>query len=206
MPLYYKKDINSATKLYVWKVEEDYDLLFSSIELQPISIERLNKFSSTKRKIEFLATRKLLEVAGFKDADLSYRVDGAPILKNKFISISHTSIFVTIIISDKKVGVDIEKNRQQIFRISSKFVNKEEEVNFDISSLEVLSIIWNTKEAMFKLCDKSGIDFKKNMTVTNIDFKAKIIEAKLIFDDEIIKVRGKLDIFSNHTLVYLMIS
>jgi len=204
MPLYSKNKIDSSTFILIWKLEEDFDSLLSSVKLQPKSLNKLEEFSSMKRKIEFLATRRLLQEVGFSDLDLNYRDDGAPILINKFISISHSSEFVAVIISDKKVGIDIEKKRNQIFRISHKFVNENEKAKFDIDTLEVLSIIWNTKEAMFKLCDKSGIDFRENMNVSEIDFESKEVKSELIFGDEQIKMKGKLDIFENQTLVYLM--
>jgi len=204
MPLYSKNKIDSNTILLLWKIEENFDTLFSSVKLQSESLKKLEGFSSVKRKIEFLATRKLLEEVGLTDADLSYREDGAPIINGKYISISHTSDFVAIIVSDKKVGIDIERNRKQIFRIAHKFVNDEERQKFDTDSLETLSIIWNCKEAMFKLCDKTGIDFRENLNVTDINFDNKNVEAELIFANEKTKVNGKLDIFSSHTLVYLM--
>ena len=206
MPLYSKNKIVSSTNLLIWKIEEDFDSLFSSVFLTSESLERLEKFSSEKRKAEFLVTRKLLQEMGLSDSDLSYREDGAPLIKSGYISISHTSEFVAVIVSDKRVGLDIERNRQQIFRIAHKFVNADEEKLFDTSSLQVLSVIWNIKEAMFKLCDKTGIDFKKNLNVTNIDFTSNIVEGELIFGDQQFAVIGKLDIFDNHTLVYLTIN
>ena len=206
MPLYSKNKIVSNTDLLIWKIEEDFDSLFSSVFLTPESLKRLEKFSSEKRKIEFLTTRKLLQEIGLSDSDISYREDGAPVIKSGFISISHTSEFVAIIVGDKRVGVDVERNRQQIFRIAHKFVNSDEEKLFDTSSLEILSVIWNIKEAMFKLCDKTGIDFRKNLNVTNIDFTSNMVDGEIIFDNEQLAVSGKLDIFDNHTLVYLMIN
>ena len=205
MPLYFKNKIDSSTTLLVWKIEEDFQTLLSEVELKLSSTKRLDNFSSNKRKLEFLVTRKLLAEAGLTDYDLSYREDGAPLLKDGFISISHTSDFVVIVVSERKVGVDIEKNRQQIFRIAHKFINAEEKSRFDTDSLETLSVIWNCKEAMFKLCDRVGIDFRENLNVTQIDFDNKKVKAELIFGEDIKGVSGSLDIFSNHTLVYLMI-
>jgi phosphopantetheinyl transferase len=205
MPLYIKNKIDSSTLLLVWEIAEDLESLFSTVELKNDSIDKLEKFSSNKRKLEFLATRKLLAEAKLTDHDLSYREDGAPLLKDGFISISHTSNFVVIIVSDKRIGVDIEKNRQQIFRIAHKFINTEEAAKFNTDSLETLSVIWNCKEAMFKLCDKTGIDFRENLNVTEIDFNNKQVKAELIFEEGKKYVSGRLDIFANHTLVYLMI-
>ncbi len=205
MPLYNKHEIDNDTSLLIWKIDEEYDVLLSSVKLGKNSINRIEKFLSEKRKIEFLATRMLLQELDYSDLDLKYNNDGAPYLKDKFISISHTNEFAAIIISNKKVGIDVEKNRTQIFRIAHKFVNDEEKASFDTESLEVLSIIWNCKEAMFKLCDKTGIDFRKNLNITNINLGDRTINAELIFDDKKQALKGKIDIFNEHTLVYLMI-
>jgi len=204
MPLYSIKKIDSSTTLAIWKIEEDFDSLLSSVTLNSKSMERLEVFSSDKRKLEFLATRNLFTKLGLSDSEVTYRDDGAPIIKDGYISISHTSEFVAVIISGKRVGVDIERKRKQLFRITNKFINDNERSKFDVKSLEILSVIWNSKEAMFKLCRRQGIDFRQNMNVTGIDFETKDVVSELIFDDKMIQVKGKLDIFGNHTLVYLM--
>lgn len=204
MPVYKKNKIENDAILIVWKIEEDYNSLRSNMFLSNDSEKKIALFSSVKRRIEFLVVRKLLQEANYKDIDLSYNSDGAPLLKNSNITISHTSNYVAVIISNKRVGVDIEKNRKQLFRISHKFLNKNEKKTFDTNSLLVLSIIWNTKEAMFKLCEKSGIDFIENLNVTKIDFENKIVEGEMIFNGVLKKVSGSLDIFDNHTMVYLM--
>ncbi|MCK5781327.1 MAG: 4'-phosphopantetheinyl transferase superfamily protein [Flavobacteriales bacterium] len=188
----------------IWKIEESYDELFEDVKLSTDSLKKLNSFSSNNRKIEFLATRKLLEEMDYTDFDLSYNSDGAPKLKDRFISISHTKKYVSICISKLRVGIDIERKRSQIFRISHKFVNDKERVKFNIESIDELSVIWNSKEAMFKLCDRSGIDFKANLNVDSIDFSRKEVIAEMLFNDMSIKVEGFLDIFDDHTLVCLM--
>ena len=201
MPLYKKIRPNKNTSLLVWKVDEDFDTLISKVQLKDESFNKVEKFKSQKRKIEFLIVRILLEKIGFTDEELKYRDSGAPYLDNAFISISHSSDYVAVTTSDNKIGVDIEKNREQIFRIAHKFINNKEKEIFDTSDLETLSIIWNAKEAMFKLCDKVGIDFRKNINVNEIDIDKGLIEAELIFDKETKKVSGSIDIFDNHTLV-----
>ena len=206
MPLYSKKSIDKDTVLVVWEISEPFDELINQVDLNPLSKIRVDKFTSEKRKVEFVCSRIILQEMGYSDFDLTYREDGAPLLKGKYISISHTSEFVAVIVSGKKIGLDIEKNRKQIFRISHKFISAEEANMFDSTSIEILSIIWNCKEAMFKLCDKTGIDFIKNLHVTSISLESSSVEGKLIFDNEIKMVKGKIDIFSNHTLVYLMIN
>ncbi|MEN8138721.1 MAG: 4'-phosphopantetheinyl transferase superfamily protein [Bacteroidota bacterium] len=204
MPVYKKNIINNDSILLIWKIEEDYPALMNSLELSKESIDKIHSFSSDKRKVEFLSTRKLLREAGYSDTDLTYNSDGAPLLINSNISISHTRNYVAVFISSDRVGVDLERKREQLFRISHKFINKAEEKIFDTASLEMLSILWSCKEAMFKLCKRAGIDFKENLMVTKVDIENKILEGEILFDDLKTKVKGSLDIFDNHTLVYLM--
>ena len=204
MGLYSKKIINNSYTLLIWKIDESYDELLNGLVLRNESVERLEAYGSEQRKKEFLATRWLLKEMSLSDRDLDYNSDGAPLLKDKYISISHTSNYVAVFIGETRVGVDIERNRQQIFRIAHKFVNKEEKEKFDTTSLEILSILWNTKEALFKLCERTGIDFRKNMNVNKISLEDRIVESELVFEDKKIKIEGLLDIFDEHTLVCLM--
>jgi phosphopantetheinyl transferase len=203
MPLFKKINTDNNTHLLIWKIEESYNTLKSKIELKEDSKKKIEKFKSEKRKIEFLITRILLKELGFDDYDLKYKKSGAPYLHHSenFISISHSSEYVAVAVSNKKIGIDVEKNRNQIFRIIHKFINDKENKLFDSNNIEIVSIIWNAKEAMFKLCEKQGIDFKKNLIVTKIDIRKKNIKAELVFEDEIKKVSGQMDIFDNHTLV-----
>ena len=51
---------------------------------------------------------------------------GKPHLKDgKCISITHSFIFSGVIVSDKEVGIDIEKQREKISIIAKKFVDYE---------------------------------------------------------------------------------
>ena len=52
-----------------------------------------------------------------------------PNLKDgKNISISHSFDYSVIIVSDKIIGIDIEKQRDKIKRISSRFIGREKVV------------------------------------------------------------------------------
>ncbi len=58
--------------------------------------------------------------------DLFYDEFGKPHLKDdKYISITHSFNFSGIIVSENKVGIDIEKQRPIITKIASKFVGYE---------------------------------------------------------------------------------
>ncbi|MCK5824402.1 MAG: 4'-phosphopantetheinyl transferase superfamily protein [Ichthyobacteriaceae bacterium] len=190
--------VNSSTKLFYIEIITDLNMLYNSIVLSDESKIRLNSFSSDKRKLEFLNTRFLLKKAGYNDSDLKYKQNGAPFLKNAFISISHSKNYVAIILGDKKVGIDIELQRNQIFKIAHKFINEEEKKKFDTTLLQTLTIIWNAKEAMFKWCSKQNIDFRKNLNVTKIDLENSVIESEIIFDNQKIKLHGAIIILKNN--------
>ena len=71
----------------------------------------------------FMSIRHLMAEAGYVDHDLFYDELGKPHLKNgSNISITHSFNFTAIILSDRKVGIDIEKRRDKILKIANKFI------------------------------------------------------------------------------------
>ena len=58
--------------------------------------------------------------------DLDYNVNGKPELENRYISLSHSFDYSAVTVSDKKVGVDVEKFRSKISKISHKFISANE--------------------------------------------------------------------------------
>ena len=101
MPIYKSYSPNSCTSIKVWKISESYNELLSSIDLSKNTIEKLNKVQSDVGKREILSIRHLLNEFGFSDNDLYYDENGKPMLSNKQnISISHSKLFSSIIISD----------------------------------------------------------------------------------------------------------
>ena len=135
----------------IWKDSESLDEL---IKLTPqASCEHIN---SIKRKKEYLSIRFLLQ-AILPNSQISYNKHGGPELKNKNISISHSKGLSAIIISDKKVGVDIEKISNQTLRLSTKFILSG---RHEPLTKEKTTLIWCCKEAIYKLYVNRKINFK----------------------------------------------
>jgi 4'-phosphopantetheinyl transferase len=85
---------------------------------------------------------------------LFYDSYGKPHLKDgKHISITHSFEYSGVIISDKPVGIDIEKQRPKIEIIAKKFVNYE--FNYlngnSPNYMRKLTVIWCVKESLYKL-------------------------------------------------------
>ncbi len=166
MPLFKTIHANDHTTLFVWKIEESFDELFSNIYLRENSLNRVNKMKSELHQRGFISVRYLLKGAGYTDDDLFYTDDGKPHLKNgKHISITHSYTFAAIIISDTEVGIDMEKNREKIKCIAHKFVDLENDFLQDENLIEQLTIIWGAKECLFKIHPDGGLLFKQHLPI-----------------------------------------
>ena len=127
MPLYKSLDLNSQTIVKIWKISEPKEFFMNQIELKPESLERVNEMKSELHQRGFLSVRMLLSEFGYKDIDLVYDSFGKPHLKDgKHISITHSYNFSAVVVSSKKVGVDIEKQREKITKIATKFIGFED--------------------------------------------------------------------------------
>ena len=166
MPLYKTIQANNHTSILVWRIEESYDALFSSISLNKQSIQRIKSMKSELHQRAFISVRHLLKQAGYSDNDLFYTEDGKPHLKDgKRISITHSYTFSAIIISDTLVGIDMEKIREKIKRIAHKFVDTESEFLTEENYLEQLTIIWGAKESLYKIHPDGGLLFKQHLPI-----------------------------------------
>ena len=175
MPLLLKKEENNNTIL-VWEISEPLENLISLSSNIDCS-----HLKSDKRKKEFLACRILLNHFD-ENLKISYSENGSPNLNNhQYISVSHSGDLVCIIISDKKIGIDIEQISDKSLRLKEKFINSHHtKLNKEKSTL-----IWCIKESVFKFHEIGNVDFKKDVFVP-----------KFILEES-----GEIDIqFKNNTL------
>ena len=105
-------------------------------------------------------------------------------LENRYISLSHSFDYSAVTISDKKVGVDVEKFRLKISKISHKFISAKEINLIGDQSIENLTKVWTIKEAVYKAFGFSGIDFKKNIAIESINRRFTKAFVKINNDDE----------------------
>ena len=105
-------------------------------------------------------------------------------LNNKFISISHSFDYCGVIVSNVKVGLDIEKFRSKILNISKKFVSQSDLGLIKLNSIENVTKVWSIKEAVFKAFGHNKIDFKKNIIIKSVNEKFNKANV-LIFKNEI---------------------
>lgn len=181
MPLVYQHTINSNTKAGLWLIEEPEDFFLERVPLK-------RDVSHPHKRLQHLAGRYLLPTL-FEDFPLEEiliadtRKPFLPDEKYHF-SISHCGNYAAAIVSSKqRVGVDIEQPSDKILRISHKFLTLQEKMFLDeqmsaAQLLQLATLLWSTKESMFKWFGDGGVDFREHMRIENIEGNDE--EGKLI--------------------------
>ena len=193
MPLYKSLDLNSQTIVKIWKISESKDFFFEQMVLKPESLERVNGMKSELHQRGFLSVRMLLAEFGYTDNDLIYDSFGKPHLKNgKHISITHSYTFSAVVISSKQVGVDIEKQRDKITKIATKFIGYETSY-LDTNNpnlIQKLTWVWCVKESLYKLFATPGMVFKTHFLVLPFGTDSNSTTAWIVHDNLRLKYKA----------------
>ncbi len=205
MPLFKIINHSLSTQILVWKITESYQDLNIDVVLQPINQLRISEMKSEIHQRAFLSVRKLLQKINLTDEDLFYDNLGKPHLKSsQFISISHSHEFATIAISNQKIGIDIEMQRDKIIKIANKFsvekLSKKNEQNY----IRKLTVIWGAKEAIFKIKNEKGISYKNHIFVKPFNINQNQTQAELNFNSKLENFEINYYEIENYTLVYAL--
>jgi 4'-phosphopantetheinyl transferase EntD len=169
MPIIYNQIVYDDCQLGVWEMVESYDEMFNRIHFFEGEVEKLKNFKSTFRQIEWLTVRRLLREMRGEPTQIIYNDQRKPFLQNVDlnISISHSKSLTGIVLSrTKKLGLDLEYMTHNIEKVAHKFINNEEFITEQSDKRNLhLYIHWCAKEALYKLCDKQDINFRKNLTI-----------------------------------------
>lgn len=184
MPIFFEKEIDTFTRLGVWKIEEGEDFFVQkAIPHRPIP--------HPHKRLQHLAGRYLLQYL-FPDFPLSLiqiADTKKPYLEGEayHFSISHCGDFAAAIVSKiKRVGVDVEQITPKVARVQHKFVSEEEskQVNSEWSRVngernnirqdqkvlehKLLTLLWSCKESVFKWYGWGEVDFKEHIHIKSI--------------------------------------
>lgn len=187
MPLFKTININNDTTVFLWKITEDFNELFRQASLKDTSLTRLENMKSESHQKGFLSVRMLLQHCGYTDFDLIYNELGKPHLKdNKHISISHSFDFAAIALSNKSIGIDIEQVKAKVLRIAPRFMEMWHLENLSESDqMKKATVIWGTKEAIFKIKSEQGISFPDHIFEKEFSLHDKKCNAELHFNNSI---------------------
>lgn len=178
MPLLLIRKGAHNSRIAVWRVEESNDYFLQALQLTEAEQEAYAAMKPHRQR-EWLSSRFLLHrLAGDKQRHAILKdKHGKPYRENcpEYISLSHSRDFVAVILSEKPVGIDIQKKEDKITRIAHKFVNQLEDNRIpDSTAPDYYHAIWGAKESMYKAYGKKNLDFKKHMHVYPFQFLQSI--------------------------------
>ena len=172
MPFLKEFIINDKTKIKLWKV------MIGELNTKELNSDEKNLLKLKKNNIlreQFLATRKVLALEN-SDYKITYNNNGKPSLNSKYnISISHSHEIAAVAISDNsKIGLDVQLKENKIFNIQNKFLNKYEKSNIgDDPTVDILTMVWTSKESIYKAVGLKGISFSENIKIDKVIEKDK---------------------------------
>jgi len=170
--IFFQHSINESTKLGIWKIEEPESFFLQKVPLR-------QQVTHPYKRLQHLAGRLLLPelFEDFPLTEIMIADTRKPFLEDDVyhFSISHCGNFAAAIASGRqRVGVDIEFVTPRLKGIASKFLNADESRYLDkwqdISSLylEMITLVWSAKEAIFKWYGAGNVDFRKHMVLDGV--------------------------------------
>ena len=164
-----KTEILPDCHLGVWEITEDFDSLYSMVNLVAAEKAKLDSFKNISRKVEWLSVRALVKTMIGKDTRILYNSENKPFVRGNThnISISHSNNLTAVLIStDKRVGIDLEYMSGKIGKVANKFINDKEDITHDPEMEKFhLYLHWCAKEALYKILDKQDINFRDGITI-----------------------------------------
>ena len=201
MPFLKEFIINDKTKIKLWKV------MMGELNTKELNSDEKNLLELKKSNIlreQFLATRKLLATEN-SDYKITYDINGKPLLNSIYnISISHSHEIAALAISDNSnIGIDVQLKENKIFNIQNKFLNKYEKSNIgDDPTVDILTMVWTSKESIYKAVGLKGISFSKNIKIDKVIEKDKIGIGYYINGTEKVKFDLKFFYVDEYTICF----
>lgn len=167
MPLIVDRDIaTDSSRLSIWQVEESVEELLARAALREVDMVRYNAISTDSRRKEWLAARVMAWEN--RQIHIDYSSTGQPLPDNRVgnLSISHTENYVALLSSDQPCGVDIESLKRDATRLVGRFATHSEVEMMMLMFPENPAIaIWSAKEALYKLVQHEGAEFKSELVL-----------------------------------------
>lgn len=176
MPIVEK--INTKVGLLgIWKLSESATDLISEFNFSNKEEEEFCKNKVDKRKVEYLATRLLLQDLLNEKPEIQYHESGKPVLLNSVlnISISHSANFLVVLLSKNKIGIDVENTQRNIDKIANRFLHEKELKHLQEleNSHSAKILYWSAKEAIFKCTNKQYIQFNEQIFIPEFEIKSE---------------------------------
>lgn len=207
MPLFYQQYINQNTRLAIWKIEETEEYFSATVPIK-------KNITHPHKRLQHYAGRYLLRYLfpDFPYEEILIADTNKPYLEKEayHFSISHCGDYAAAIVSNEcHVGIDIEIPMEKILKIKHKFTNFKEDyfiapLNI-IEQIELTTLVWSTKESLFKWYGKKAIDFRSMLQVDLSTYKKSngIIMSKIKNQQEDIELMIQYIIFKELCLSFI---
>jgi phosphopantetheinyl transferase len=217
MPLHLVWNENIATRIAVWKIEEDEDFFLR--ELPPLSnAEEIEKNErKDKRRLEWLACRNLVHQIVDFQSEIYKDQHGKPQLEyarasesDWQISLSHSHGWAAAIVGRGDVGIDIQQVTPKMEKVIHRILSEKEiQTICGENILLQQHLFWGAKEALYKVYGLKNLDFRQHIFVKNVDIKANtegvffgFAEGEILKENYHKKFILKFQKFENHLLVW----
>lgn len=162
----------------IWKIEETEEFFKGNVPQH-------RDVTHPHKRLQHLAGRFLLQ---FLFPDFPYELIQIADTRKPFLpgeqyhfSISHCGDYAAAIVSRaSRVGIDIEIPVQKIIRIQDKFLSDEEKRSFltnqDTADCSITTILWSSKEAVFKWYGNGEVDFRRHIQLIRMQKGFPVID------------------------------
>ncbi|HKI89468.1 MAG TPA: 4'-phosphopantetheinyl transferase superfamily protein [Draconibacterium sp.] len=195
-----------AGVLGIWELNDSPEELQAVFHFTDAENEAFGKMKFEKRKKEFLAVRLLTEQLIHTKPEIVYDKVGCPRLKKSQlnISISHSNELVTVLLSDKKIGIDVENTLRSVEKVARRFLSEDElkYVNKQENTRAAMVFCWSVKEAVFKCSGLQNILFNRDIIIHPERNNDEMFYAELIKGRNKRLYKCGSFLFKNNVIVY----
>ena len=181
-------------------IVEDIPWLYACCDsdITAADVASASRFQNERRRAEHLAWRRVVRRELGRGVEIGYNEVGAPTLnlENTHLSVAHGAGRVAVVISDKRVGIDIESLERDFTSVSSRYMSPEEQALSTHKEWEAM--VWCAKEALYKLYGERGLDLKHDIVLTDYNPEKGEISALL---RQTTKARVEVDIHNADAVV-----
>lgn len=209
MPLHKVIILSQNTKLYLWKITEEMDWFFENARLKDSSLARIDGMKAEDHKKGFLAVRMLLQHNDYNDFDLYYDEFGKPhikpqgcSIKDVEVSISHSHDFSAVVISEEKIGIDLEILKDKTLKLAPRYMDVSHLANLSKEDeLIKATVVWGIKESVFKIKNEIGISFKDHIFEDDFNIADKKCGVELRFNSKVERFDIVFEFIENYVFV-----
>ena len=155
-------------------------LQYALLDLEEFALfHQLSDKRAVEKNAAFYVVRSVLKD---EKIEIFYEESGKPFLKNGFkISISHSYNKLAVLFSStNEAGIDIEKVRDKILKIKTKFLSPKELEDLKDATPETYTLYWGAKEALYKATCITGLLFAEQLRIEPFIFSDKGGEIKAL--------------------------